>query len=120
MAVLVSWVENAYRDFTVGLYCRDAITLYECIGAGTGHREVAALAGLQAADRCQYLREGVSFVHGSKIESNNPYFYSEPAALHPKVNSVEMLLEGQLNQFLPTFRELPYMQARNKGWYVEY
>jgi hypothetical protein len=52
VAVLVSWVENAYRDFTVGLYCRDAITLYECVGAGTGHREVAALAGLQAADRC--------------------------------------------------------------------
>lgn len=117
---LVSWVANAYRDFTIGLYCRDPITIYECVGAGTGFAEVSTRSGSPAVDRCQYLREGVSFVHGSKIESNNPYFYKEPAALHPKVNSVGMLLEGQLNQFLPGFRELPYIQARNNGWYMEY
>ena len=34
--VLIKWVKNSVRDYTLGLYSENKVTLYECIGYGLG------------------------------------------------------------------------------------
>ena len=63
VTVLIKWVTGAVRDYTLGLYHPEKISIYECVGYGTGTQDLPD----HVWNKCTSLRIGDSYMHGDEI-----------------------------------------------------
>ena len=94
--VKVKWVDNAMRDYTVGIYGKNPLPLFECVEPGKGNRETPAIF-LHPIDRCKALIKGDVSQQGKRHARRDLIRSNDVKALLPdKQVSIEKVLHDDI------------------------
>lgn len=99
-------MENAKKDYTLGLYGEHPIDLYECIGAGSGSYEISHK--YYENDRCKRIRKGFNHKDGDPIK-DDPGQLDE---LHKDIMPIDDLLEDNLIELYTNLDNMPYIDKK--------